>query len=536
MGGGAYLPRGGAAPGAAASARRAVERGQGAAWNRLCSAAEDAAWAGSLARRAPLAGLPVLATLRCGAWYVAQPDGTCHFKSTDGHHGRWDVPLARLNLPAARLAARHGGLVIVDATRRGKRFPDALSKTVPLWAAVLNRVAYRLRVPGAAAVAEGDQEGEGGWDSELHTPLWVPAQERAQMEALLEGLVDRALGVGAASLREALKGLRRPLRPLWLSPESRLSLTEDDGEAGAAGGNGGIGACTREAALRAFTPLYLVSASRVAALHEARVPEGARWTWDYVQGAGDDAEHWAEGLTPEGFWAHRELLLGPGPAGLGARIAELVALLGKGGGPGLTVAGTHRYAAAGCGEAVADLVTRGEDGVFWIRGTGLGLGDAAAGAAPRAADAILNCGLDTPEGIAAAAASGGRALHLPVRHYKERRGPQLSSVLPAALEACRKWLGEGLRVLVHCDDGRDVCVCVAVVVLLGLYAPIADGELCLDQSALQSPLRAADKGRVRQVLAYVSAAYPPAQASRGMLKQVYEFFREPHGPESLPTD
>ena len=90
--------------------------------------------------------------------------------------------------------------------------------------------------------------------------------------------------------------------------------------------------------------------------------------------------------------------------------------------------------------------------------------------------------------------------------------------------------------LVHCDDGRDVCVCVAVVVLLGLYAPTADGELCLDQSALQSPLRAADKGRVRQVLAYVSAAYPPAQASRGMLKQVYEFFREPHGPESLPTD
>jgi tRNA A64-2'-O-ribosylphosphate transferase len=422
----------------------------------------------------------------------------------------------------------------VDATRRGKRFPDALSKTVPLWAAVLNRVAHRLRVPGAvaaAAAAEGD-EGGGGWDMELHTPLWVPAQERAQMEALLERLVERALGVGGASLREALLGLQRPLRPLWLSPESRLSLTEDDGEEGLASGSYDIGGCTREAALRAFTPLYLVSASRVAAPHEARVPEGARWTWDYVQGAGDDAEHWAEGLSPEGFWAHREMLLGPGPTGLGGRIAEVVALLGKGGGPGLTAAGTHRFAAAGCGEAVADLVTPGEGGIFWIRGTGLGLGDSASGAAPRAVDAVLNCGLESSRGDAAA--FGGRALHLPVRHFKERRGPQLSSVLPAALEACRKWLGEGLRVLVHCDDGRDVCVCVAVVVLLGLYSPTADGELCLDQSALQSPLRTADKGRVRQVLAYVSAAYPPAQASRGMLKQVYEFFREPHGPESMP--
>ena len=30
------------------------------------------------------------------------------------------------------------GCVLIDSTRRGKRYPDALSKTVPIWCAVLN--------------------------------------------------------------------------------------------------------------------------------------------------------------------------------------------------------------------------------------------------------------------------------------------------------------------------------------------------------------------------------------------------------------
>ena len=67
--------------------------------------------------------LPVLANLRCGLWYVAAPDSTCYFKSTDGHFGQWAFSLTRLNLATALLAARAGGVLIVDATRRGKTFP-----------------------------------------------------------------------------------------------------------------------------------------------------------------------------------------------------------------------------------------------------------------------------------------------------------------------------------------------------------------------------------------------------------------------------
>jgi hypothetical protein len=75
--------------------------------------------------------------------YVRQPDGTCHFKSNDGHYAHWNFPLTRyapiadrqpslalsrlclrLNIHVAQAALKHNGLIIVDSTRKGKRFPD----------------------------------------------------------------------------------------------------------------------------------------------------------------------------------------------------------------------------------------------------------------------------------------------------------------------------------------------------------------------------------------------------------------------------
>lgn len=46
-----------------------------------------------------------------------------YFKSTDGHNGNWSFSCTRLNLHVAEVAARQGGVIIVDATRKGKRFP-----------------------------------------------------------------------------------------------------------------------------------------------------------------------------------------------------------------------------------------------------------------------------------------------------------------------------------------------------------------------------------------------------------------------------
>lgn len=43
-------------------------------------------------------------------------------------------------------AGERGGCIIVDSTRRGKRFPDSMSKTIPIWCCVLNRAIERYRL------------------------------------------------------------------------------------------------------------------------------------------------------------------------------------------------------------------------------------------------------------------------------------------------------------------------------------------------------------------------------------------------------
>lgn len=68
-------------------------------------------------------------------------------------------------------------IILVDSTRAGKRIPDALSKTVPIWCAVINRVMCRLH-PDICS----DK-----WNTNLYTPPQVvSAQEHAQIEARLD--------------------------------------------------------------------------------------------------------------------------------------------------------------------------------------------------------------------------------------------------------------------------------------------------------------------------------------------------------------
>jgi tRNA A64-2'-O-ribosylphosphate transferase len=88
--------------------------------NCVCSIVEDAGFVEEI--RALYPTLPLAANLRCGRWYVrTAPDANCYFKSTDGHMGNWSFSLNRLNLPTAQLAAAHGGVLIVDATRNAHK-------------------------------------------------------------------------------------------------------------------------------------------------------------------------------------------------------------------------------------------------------------------------------------------------------------------------------------------------------------------------------------------------------------------------------
>lgn len=198
-------------------------------------------------------------------------------------------------------------LILVDSTRAGKRLPDALSKTVSIWCAVVNRAA-RLRglaeAPSpsssspsssstldiAAVAAAEDLD----LDFDLRTPPGaVSPHEHAQIAARLDGWAT-ALAVScvpavltllhpcspAAGARAhthiqdssyALPELARPLRPLWITPASaRFPYVAPDASS--------------------FLPVICVSASRAVDAGTERRMGG----FSYVQGSGDDHELWGK--------------------------------------------------------------------------------------------------------------------------------------------------------------------------------------------------------------------------------------------------
>jgi tRNA A64-2'-O-ribosylphosphate transferase len=96
--------------------------------------------------------------------------------------------------PPSELASNNR-IILVDSTRAGKRLPDALSKTVPIWCAVVNR-ALRLRggIDVASrrispAVSDSAHTASDSWlgDGDLRTPPGiVGAHEHAQIAARLD--------------------------------------------------------------------------------------------------------------------------------------------------------------------------------------------------------------------------------------------------------------------------------------------------------------------------------------------------------------
>ena len=147
----------------------------------------DARFITALAQLYP--SFPIIANLRNGAWYVPPElalGGTAYFKSTDGHSRQWNFSLSRLNLHVARIAAEHGGALIVDSTRSGKAFPDALSTTVPIWCAVINRI-MGLRDQGEI----GTEHTHG-----MRLPPWVSQSEQAQIAARVDEWAQSVAAVG----------------------------------------------------------------------------------------------------------------------------------------------------------------------------------------------------------------------------------------------------------------------------------------------------------------------------------------------------
>ncbi|KAL5332243.1 tRNA A64-2'-O-ribosylphosphate transferase [Aspergillus crustosus] len=224
--------------------------------NRLSSIEADAAFVQEVADHFDL---PLVANERCGSWYIPPEikSGSAYFKSTDGHTGQWDFSFRRLNLQILPVAREHGGPLVM---------PDALSKTVPIWCAVINRALF---------------PSETAYHSVQLPPNYLGASEESQIEQRIDGFVHslKSLKLDLEDLRQQLG---KPIRVAWAN---RTYFHPTDLRKG-----------------EDYNLFVLCSASK--RVHGAEISEGG-----YIQGAGDDSEGWAHGLTPPVFWAHKSTLL-----------------------------------------------------------------------------------------------------------------------------------------------------------------------------------------------------------------------------------
>ena len=408
---------------------------------------------------------PLIANERCGSWYIspAHKQGSAYFKSTDGHTSVWKFSTRRLNLQLLPCIGAYGGCIIVDSTRRGKRMPDALSKTVPIWISVMNRALW----------PENDEAGR------LRTPPSVVSEmENAQISARLDSFVQSFVELGL-NLDKLRKELGKPMRPLWVTPESQLP----------------IGRESAEDIFPEYHAVILVTSSRRVSGTE--VGEGG-----YVQGSGDDTENWAHGLTPPVFWANKDLLLRTPEGELPGTIARLVAeaeaakLVNAGG-------KAKQFEAIPPTRSMrvlpmADLPEQEDEDIYVVLSPATTKEETWVLESPGAR--ILTLGVGTGK-------LGSRALR---------------SAMPIIVAFIREHLLKGkTRITISCPGGKDLSVGCALALLCLLYDE--NGTL-LPPS--ETNVKGIDKLFIKKRLTWISNWKPEANPSRSTLQSVNAFLME----------
>ncbi|TBU58239.1 initiator tRNA phosphoribosyl transferase [Dichomitus squalens] len=446
-------------------------------FNRLHSVQEDVRFVGQVHDAYP--ELPILPNLRCGAWYVDPAIATpepAYYKSTDGHFGNWNFNLRRPNLHLLPYIIAKHGLVLVDSTRAGKRIPDALSKTVPIWCAVLNR---------AMLIAHSKTK---EWDVELYCPPGaVSEQERSQIVPLLDGWAQTLV-----TSAYALPDIPLPLRPLWITPATSVFPRLP------ALGNA------------EYLPIICVSASK-------QVHEGIERRlngFSYVQGSGDDHELWGTGLTPELFWKHKDALLSTSREELREVVQEIVER-----------PKTRKHREAWKTSPTPVRVTNGRLYVGNASDMPSDVPNTLADVDGPVSFIVVSATAHVPQTDTPEAERVDRNQTLPDQHvlrFKLTEGKKdqlafLQNVLPASTRFIEKRLQRGDTVCVCCDSGKDASVGIALAALQLFFDD--QGQL-LEHGAAAS---AASKESIRTRLQWIISSRPEANPSRVTLKRVNEF-------------
>ncbi|GKV06706.1 hypothetical protein SLEP1_g18560 [Rubroshorea leprosula] len=485
-------------------AARTIKRKENTLYNALRSIYEDSIFVGEISQLWP--ELPLLANLRCGLWYSSKFHSSCYFKSTDGHTNNWSFNISRLNLHVALLAGQKGGCIMVDSTRRGKRFPDSMSKTIPIWTCVLNRsIANHLHKIGDLV-----EQKSVGWDCSLHLPLWVSDTEKAAIEDRLEGWT-RELDESGADIASLALCLKKPLRPLWISQKTVIWLNE-----------------VPDHNSWDFTPIILVSASLSSGIAQHRTT--SEFSWNYIPGAGDDEESWARGLSPNLFWKHAYDLINSGPDSCNQKVADIVekdrVYRSQRGHNAPQI--TAKAPVSGSSTQFSDLEplsldisnlklntdSSDESAISWLGSTNLALGPSQLAANLSDVDCVLNC---DQKSISISLPDGEAYLHLPIVNSKLDRF-SLFNNLPSAVGFARLNLSKGRKLLVCCHNGEDISVCICLAILISFFdeGGSFDGGKSFSEMSIT-------KAELRRRLIFICKFAINARPSRGNLKQVFSF-------------
>jgi tRNA A64-2'-O-ribosylphosphate transferase len=352
-----------------------------------------------------------------------------------------------------------------DALRRCKlvgltlyiAMPDALSRTAPIWCAVMNRVLFPEETK----------------DHRLQTPpTCVSQSEHSQIKGRINAFVQEFHGL-ELDLSLIKSKLNKPLRPIWITRNSLLPSEIPQ-----------FSDCY---------PIILCTASRnfIGAEHSAA---------GYTQGAGDDSESWAYGLTPPIFWQHKTTLLDTTEDDLPTIITHLIQQ-------------NHSENEHEKGE----FVLIGPTSQLCI-GPTKGLSNLEL----REDDLVISCSPQADQTLKVLLKS--RYLHLKCRPHKlgsRDLRPQIIQI-PAFI-AQHETIG---TIYVSCETGADLSVGVALA-LLCLYFE-SDG-ICLvrrttaDGAPCPHAASKISKTFIRQRLSWIMTTMPYASPSRTTLQSVNDF-------------
>ncbi|KAG6303209.1 hypothetical protein E4U09_000694 [Claviceps aff. purpurea] len=476
--------------------------------NRLTSIHSDAQFVLRAASSPSLRGRaskprPLVANQRCGSWYVPPgktPQRACaYFKSTDGHERAWKCSTRRLNMHLVDMIEEHDGIIIVDSTRRGKRMPDALSTTIPIWCTVLNN----LLLPSHPL------------SSQLFLPPHLMASTHAQIMALIPGFVQALRDLKL----EALPVLTKPLRPFWVTQESSLLPPEDDDDNKNNDNNNnnndiddskdspqhqqqGQEQQQQQAheqeqqqeqeqqgtIFQDYHPIICLTASR-------RILTSEIDSQGYIQGAADDTENWAHGLTPDLFWAHSESLLSTPDAQLPELIASLLER--------------------------DQMERREQQSVDLVRLTSVISVCALPLGAPGRTDGEV-CHVVLVEGVTPKDTWIRAPNYMEIGLGKHKTASRnLRLALPEICAFVRAFLerGQDRQVVVACESGRDTSVGTALA--LSCYLFDEQGQFRVPDARLFFT-----KGQVKVKLASFMTAYPAGNPSRQTLQSVNSFLMD----------